>query len=113
MYRGTIALGCTPYKKAQKNACDCGNDMGLDHKNKSGTKKPKTTEEKIINTDDQSGQTGDHKNKPDSKKSKNTEEKIIDTNDQSNNQKKSKTQDTKKNKDNKAKQKTSRESGEL
>lgn len=118
MYRGTIALGCTPYKKAQKNACDCGNDMGLehktgDHKNKSGTKKPKTTEEKIINTDDQSGQTGDHKNKPDSKKSKNTEEKIIDTNDQSNNQQKSKTQDTKKNKDNKAKQKTSRESGEL
>jgi hypothetical protein len=48
MYRGTIALGCTPYKKSQKNACDCDNDMGLehktgDHKNKSGTKKPKNT----------------------------------------------------------------------
>ena len=119
MYRGTIALGCTPYKKSQKNACDCDNDMGLehktgDHKNKSGTKKPKNSEEKIIDIDDQSSRTGDHKNKHGTKKSKNTEEKIIDTNDQSNNPKKSKTQDTKKNnKDSKSKQKTSRESGDL
>jgi hypothetical protein len=70
--------------------------MGLehktgDHKNKSGTKKPKNTEEKIIDINDQSSRTGDHKNKHGTKKSKNTEEKIIDTNDQSNNPKKSKT----------------------
>ncbi|VDI36723.1 secretory phospholipase A2 [Mytilus galloprovincialis] len=108
MYRGTLALGCSPYKKAQKNACLCNDKLSLDHKaseNKSGTKIPKVDKKPNDKT------TKQQKKADNIEKSKVSErEKNSNTNKKSEQKSSDKKSDKKQEK---VKPKTSRESGDL
>ncbi|XP_063445589.1 group XIIA secretory phospholipase A2-like isoform X1 [Mytilus trossulus] len=107
MYRGTLALGCSPYKKAQKNACLCNDKLSLDHKaaeNKSGTKIPKVDKKSNDKRAKQQKKADNIKKSEVSEQEKN-----------SNTNKKSEQKSDKKSdkKQEKVKPKTSRESGDL
>lgn len=108
MYRGTMALGCTPFKNAQKKACTCGDEMALEDKstskNHSGSKS---------NTQEDSGTSDRNKSKKNVKNIKQAQKEQV----KSNNVKNTNTEeDTIKPKDNTLKNEkhnTGRRSGEL
>ncbi|CAC5409284.1 PLA2G [Mytilus coruscus] len=106
MYRGTLALGCTPFKKAQKNACLCTDQISLDHKtaeNKSGTKNHKDDKKPNDKTAKQQ------------KKSDNIQKSKVSQQQKNSNENSEQKYSAKKNdkKQEKVKPKTSRESGDL